>query len=128
MPRPDFVSVSIKEEFAKDIEDFIKKYPKLGYRSIAQFLEDSARRRLEELRAQQTEPPRFEPVNCDENGTKILDRQIHEVVQIYIKPSGIKCGFDQTDNCDHIDFALTLKAVQQAIKKHKKEGWQLPDV
>lgn len=50
MKKPDFRSISIKDEFADDIEKFIQRHPQLGYRSIASFLEDSARRRLEELR------------------------------------------------------------------------------
>jgi Holliday junction resolvasome RuvABC ATP-dependent DNA helicase subunit len=128
LPRkPDYTGISIKEEFAGSIEQFIDAHPELGYRSIAQFLEDSARRRLEELQAQIKEP-RFEQINIDENGTKILDRKIHEVIQVYIKPQGIKCGLDQTSDCEHINFALTLKDVRETIRRHKKEGWKLPDV
>lgn len=128
-PEFDFKSFSIKKEFAENLEDFVKAHPELGYRSIAQFLEDSARRRLEELQAQIKEPPRFEQINIDENGTKILDRKIHEVIQVYIKPQGIKCGLDQTSDCEHVNFALTLKDVRETIRRHKKEGWlKLPDV
>jgi hypothetical protein len=128
MPRKgEYRGISIKENFAKNVEDFIDQNSKFGYTSIAQFLEDSARRRLEELQSQIKEPARFEQVNCDEYGTKILDRQLREVVQIYIKPSGIQCGRDQTDNCEHIDFALKQPDVRDAIRKLKKEGWKLPD-
>lgn len=130
MPRkPDYTGISIKEEFATSIEEFIEAHPQLGYRSIAQFLEDSARHRLEELQSQIKEPPRFEQINIDENGTKILDRKIREVIQVYIKPQGIKCGLDQTSDCEHVNFALTLKNVRETIRKHKKEGWtKLPDI
>jgi hypothetical protein len=126
--KPEYKAISIKEEFAQSIEDFIGEHPTFGYRSIAQFLEDSARHRLEELKAQVKELPRFEQVNIDENGTKILDRNLHEVVQIYIKPQGINCGFHQINNCEHTDFALTLKNVRETIRKKRKEGWKLPDV
>lgn len=124
----DFKSFSIKKEFAESLEAFIKNHPELGYRSVAQFLEDSSRRRLEELKSQIKEPPRFEQINIDENGTKILDRKLHEVVNVYIKPNGIICGFDQTDNCEHIHYALALRDVKETIGKHKQEGWKLPDV
>ena len=124
----DFKSYSIKKEFAERLEEFIEAYPELGYRSVAQLLEDSTRRRLEDLQSQMKEPPRFEQINIDENGTKILDRKIHEVVNVYIKPQGIKCGLDQVDNCEHIDFALAQKDVKENIRRHKKEGWKLPDV
>jgi hypothetical protein len=126
--KPEYKSISIKEEFAESIEEFIREHPTLGYRSIAQFLEDSARRRLEELKSQIKIPPRFEQVNLDDNGTKILDRQIKEIVQIYIKPNGIVCSLDLVGNCEHVCFALTQNNVKEAIRKHKREGWKLPDV
>jgi len=72
------------------------------------------------------ELPRFEQINSDENGVKILDRQIHEVADIYIKPEGIKCLLDESDDCEHIAFALSLPKVKETIRKHKKEGWNLP--
>ena len=127
-PEFDFKSFSIKKEFAEKLEAFIKGHPELGYRSVAQFLEDSSRRRYEELISQIREPPRFEQINIDENGTKILDRKIREVVNVYIKPDGIKCGFHQTDNCEHVHYALTLIDVRETISKHKQEGWKLPDI
>ena len=86
-PEFDFKSFSIKKEFAEKLEAFIKTHPELGYRSVAQFLEDSSRRRYEELLSQIKEPPRFEQINIDENGTKILDRKIREVVNVYIYSS-----------------------------------------
>lgn len=129
MPRkPEYCGISIKEEFAQGIETFIKAHPEFGYRSIAQLMEDASRRRLEELKSQIKELPRFEQVNSDVDGVKILDREIHEVVQVFIKPQGIKCGFHQTELCEHIDFALTQKDVRETIKERKKEGWKLPDV
>jgi hypothetical protein len=72
------------------------------------------------------ELPRFEQINSDENGVKILDRQIHEVADIYVKPEGIKCLLDESDDCEHIAFALSLPKVKETIRKHKKEGWNLP--
>lgn len=128
LKKPEFKSFSIKEEFACSIEDFIRAHPEFGYRSIAQFLEDSSRRRLEELKINLKTLPRFEPVNCDPEGCKILDRQIKRVVDVYIRPEGIKCSLHHTDTCEHVEFALTLKDVTEIIKKKKKEGWKLPDV
>jgi len=42
-------NVSVKRELADYVEKFIKGNPHLGYRSIAQFMEDSTRKRLEAL-------------------------------------------------------------------------------
>jgi hypothetical protein len=126
--KPEYKAISIKEEFAQSVEDFVKAHPELKYRSIAQFLEDASRRRLEDLKIQVKSLPRFEQINSDENGVKILDRELREIVQIFIKPQGIRCGFHQIDRCEHIDFALTQRDVREIIKRHKKEGWKLPDV
>lgn len=122
----EFKSYSIKKEFAEKIEEFIKTHPEFGYRSVATLLEDSTRRRLEELQEQIKELPQFEQINSDENGVKIHDRKIHQVVQIYIKPQGIRCGFHQTNECEHIEFALKQKDVQETIRKRKLNGWKLP--
>ena len=46
-----YKNISVKIELAEVIETFVKENPNYGYRSIAGFMEDSARRRLEELGA-----------------------------------------------------------------------------
>ena len=45
----EYRKISIKKELADAIERFVKANPEYGYRSIAAFLEDSARRRMEEI-------------------------------------------------------------------------------
>jgi len=44
-----FRNLSLKKEFCDNIENWIKRNPQYGYRSIAQFIEDSARKRAENL-------------------------------------------------------------------------------
>ena len=46
-----FRRISLKKELVDYVEEFIHDHPELGYRSIAQFVEDSMRRRAEELQA-----------------------------------------------------------------------------
>jgi len=123
-----YKNISVKNEFAEAIEQFIKQNPQLGYRSIAAFLEDASRRRLEELKAQELQLPRMEQVNCDERGVKILDRKLRRVADVIFGPSGIECSLDQTDNCEHVQFALNQKDVKALISEKRKEGWKLPDV
>jgi len=129
--KPEFKSVSVKEEFAESIEEFVKEHPELGYRSMAQFLEDASRRRLEELRGQVKAFPRFERINGDSSGVMLYDRELkgNKAVHISIKPSGIKCDFHETNNCEHVKYALGLDDVQELIRKKRKEGWkiELPD-
>lgn len=45
--KSDFKSISLKASLVEQIEDFIKK--KQGYRSVAEFVSEAARLRLEEL-------------------------------------------------------------------------------
>lgn len=123
-----YKNISIKSEFADSIEEFIKQRPQLGYRSIAAFLEDASRRRLEELKASEQELPRMEQINFDENGVKILDRKLRRTVQIYFKKEGIRCEVDDSDSCEHVAFALSKKDIRDVIRKKRKEGWKLPDV
>lgn len=124
---PEYKKISVKEEFAQSIEDFIKEHPTLGYRSIAQFLEDSARHRLEELQNQIKKLPRFDRINGDATGVLIYDRELKDSkgVHISIRPSGIMCDFHQTNCCEHVKYALGLSDVQEMIRKRKKEGWKL---
>ena len=129
MPRNEYTGVSIKEEFAQSVEDFIKDHQTLGYRTLTQFIEDATRRRLEELKAEVKALPRLEQVNTDDNGIKIFDRQLHEVIQVYFKPSGVRCGYHQSNSCEHVIFAFKQSEVKKIIDKKIKEGWQidLPD-
>jgi len=126
--KPPYRTVSMKTEFIDYLEEFIKTNTQYGYRSLAQFLEDASRRRLEELKAAEKELPRMEQINCDENGCKILDRKLHRVADIALKPSGIDCSIDRTDSCDHVKFALAQRDIRGIIAKKRKEGWKLPDV
>lgn len=45
----EYRKISIKKELADVIERFVKANSGYGYRSIAAFLEDSARRRMEAI-------------------------------------------------------------------------------
>jgi hypothetical protein len=119
-----FRNVSIKTEFANRIEQFIDERPELGYRSIAQFLEDSARRRLETLAS---EPPRFEQINHDENGVKVFDRQQRQLAEISFKREGVFCGLCENESCEHVAFALRIPDLQAILKKKRKDGWKIPE-
>ena len=130
--KPEYKAISIKEEFAESIEDFIYGHPSLGYRSIAQFLEDSARRRLEELKEKTPPTPHFLQINSDDNGVKIYDNAIKErnkEVDVFFKPIGIRCSKHHTDNCEHVKFALSLPEVRNTLKRHiKEDGWKNYDL
>lgn len=122
-----YKNISVKTELAEAVEDFIKINPHYGYRSITQFMEDAARKRLENLKALDVQLPRFEMINQDVNGVKVLDRKIHRVAEIYFKPQGVFCVICGQDKCEHLEFALSQPKVQNIIAKRRKEGWKLPE-
>lgn len=123
-----FKNLSLKTEFCDGVKTFITQYPQYGYRSIAQFLEDASRRRLEELKLRETEEPRFTKLNFDENGVKIWDARLHKTADVYFKPNGIHCILDNASNCEHVYFALTFTEVRDLVRAKRKEGWKLPDL
>lgn len=125
-------NISIKKEFADAIEQFVNTHPQYGYRSIAQFLEDSARDRLETLKGFQMLPPPLEHFNLDENGIRILDHSLAtsnspkgRIIDVYFKPNKALCEYDNSTSCRHVKFALGLPKVQKIFKK---KGWNLPEV
>jgi hypothetical protein len=48
--RNGFRGISIKKEMIEDIEKFIKNHPERGYKSIAEFVAESVRCRIDELK------------------------------------------------------------------------------
>jgi hypothetical protein len=67
-------------------------------------------------------------INSDEDGVMIHDKKLRKAVHVTIGPKGVKCDYHLTDNCEHVDFALSIPEVQETIRKRRKEGWKLPDV
>jgi len=41
----DYTNISLKKEMMDEIDQFIREYPELGFRSLAQFVEDAVRHR-----------------------------------------------------------------------------------
>ncbi len=123
-----FVAINMKKEFVDRIKQFVKQHPETGYRSVAQFLEDSARRRYEELQTKLYTTPRLELMSIQADNIKILDRKTCEIVHIHIQPTGMTCSCIETDDCEHITHALKIPDIRKLIITHKKEGWNVPDI
>ncbi len=124
----DFRGVSLKRGLVEEVARFVDTHPE--YKSIADFVHEAVRVRMEEIRKSHIEKPlpRFEHFNKGTNGVRITDRKLHRIADISFKPTGIFCELDQSDNCEHIDFALTIPEIQAIIRKKRKEGWKLPEV
>jgi hypothetical protein len=124
----DFRGVSLKRELVEQVEKFVKENPQ--YKSIADFVHEAVRVRMEELRKIPQLPPlpRFGHFNISDFGARITDTQSELMAEIYFKPEGVWCDLDKSSNCEHIKYALTVPKIQKIVRKHIKEGWKLPDV
>lgn len=116
------VTVKIPIELIREMDLLVGQH---GYKSRAEVAKDGVRKLLDFYGIMRA-LPRFERVNSDEQGAKVFDRQIGEVVQVYIRPEGIHCSYHETNNCEHIEYVLGFKDIQETIKKRKHEGWSLP--
>jgi Arc/MetJ-type ribon-helix-helix transcriptional regulator len=126
MPEETHVTIKVPKELVAEMDELIGTH---GFRSRGEITKEALRRLLADYKQKNlTAPeilPRFEQINHDENGVKIHDRKLHRVADVYIKPKGFWCELDQTDSCEHIDYAMTLPEVKETIRKRRKEGWKL---
>jgi hypothetical protein len=67
-------------------------------------------------------------LNLDNQGVLIWDPDLHKAVHIIFSPKGIECEYDETDDCRHVQFALSQSEIQDVIRQRRKEGWNLPNV
>lgn len=117
----DYTKLSVKKELMDKIQKFIEDYPELGYRSLAEFVEDAARRRAEELRVFEL-TPRFEHFNTYGDHATIRDNKLGLYIDLYPQENGtILCKHCETTDCEHVKFALTVAEIIEPLEKH---GWQ----
>lgn len=115
-----YTDISMKKELADVIKGFITANPNFGYRSISQFVEDQAREKLEELHVLTGKLPRFEKINVKSKNMKILDRKLHEVVNVSVNPKPL-CDYCQTTSCDHIDFAKSNPQFAEMLAQREEK-------
>ena len=130
MPKKEtgFRGTSLKSGLVADIERFIADHPEAGYKSVSDFVQEAVRVRMQEVKKLLPIFPRFEILNADENGTKVIDRELHAIAQIYLKPESIWCDVCERHDCVHIRYALNDTEIQKIIRKRRREGWKLPEV
>jgi hypothetical protein len=136
MPIGKHRGITLQRELVNKIEEYIKAHPETGYKSIADFVTDVLREKCFELKILTLTPelPPLEHFNLSEHGVRILDRTLANgtsrgrIIDVYFKPEGVWCNHCQTSNCRHIQFALTVPAIQEVILKKREEGWKLPQI
>jgi len=125
MPEDDHVTVKIPKDLTQEMDKLKGRY---GFRSRGEIAKEAIRRLINYYEEKEPILPRFEQINCDIDGVKILDRQLRHVADVHFKPEGIFCKLCEKDACEHIDFALSQSDVQELVRKKHREGWKLPDI
>lgn len=129
MPKGQYRGVSIAKELLDRIDKFIEENPNQGYSSLADFVTDSCRRRLEDLGVV---PPMLSvmDINVEEGGNQVLlwDTKLKRSIAVKFTENEIKCQDCDSDTCYHVEYALSLTKVQQEFERRKKLGLKVPDV
>jgi hypothetical protein len=121
MSTDEYTTVRLPTELMKEIDDTIAQKVR-GYKSRAEFIKEAIKKRFEELKTAQPmlELPPLEHFNLSELGVRILDRTIASktsrgiIVDVYFKPDNIWCDNCQSNNCEHVQFALNLAEVKKS--------------
>jgi len=64
--------------------------------------------------------PSLEHYNLKPDGVMILDRDLNKVIQIHFNPDGIFCEQCGNPTCKHVEFTLSIPAVQEILRKRER--------
>ena len=117
MPREDFLTVSLRKEVIKHIDEFLESQKtNANINSRAALINAAIQEYLKSHKSI------FEHINMMDDNVKIVDFTNNRIATIYFKnPSGVFCDLCDADDCEHIDFALAQEDVQKDLEKH---GWK----
>jgi hypothetical protein len=130
-PGSDHITIKLPKELVAEMDRLIGA---MGFRSRGEIAKEAIRQLLSQYKENLTPPrhPPFEHFNIGEHGVRILDRTLTNgnsrgrIIDVYFRPEGVWCEYCQTNNCKHIQFALTIPKIREIIWKKREEGWNLP--
>jgi hypothetical protein len=118
-PRKDgFGAVNLKQDLLKTVHDYVDsdEGKAKGFRSIADFVDKAVREGLEKQK------PKYGHANVYEDHASIIDYDLRGEVNVYFREEGTAwCELHESTNCGHVEYALTLSDVLDAMKK---KGWK----
>ena len=130
-PGSDHITIKLPKELVAEMDRLIGIR---GFRSRGEIAKEAIRQFLNQYKETITPPqlPPLEHFNISEHGVRILDRTLTNgysrgrIIDVYFRPEGVWCEYCQTDNCRHIQFALTIPKVREIVWRKREEGWNLP--
>ena len=99
-----------------------------GLQKRAEFIKESIREKLKTIPREILEQLPLEHFNLSENGVRILDRSLANkhsrgrIIDVYFKPDKVLCEYCQSNNCKHVEFALSLPEVRKILSE---KGWEI---
>lgn len=128
--KPSYVTIKIPKELTDKVDRLVGKE---GFTSRGEVAKVALRKLLDNYK-DIISVPVLVHFNLDEDGVKIRDLSLTTsnsphglIVDIAFKPKGIWCGYCETNDCRHIQFALSVPAIQKVIRKRIRDGWNLPE-
>lgn len=119
--------VSLKKELIDLIEHLVQNNPTYSYKSIADFIEQATRKRLEELRALPS-VLMLQHINIEEGGNCVTlwDAGLRRTVEVQFNEDKIKCLFCDSTDCRHVKCAFNLAEVKKEFERRRKLGRKVP--
>ncbi|MCJ7423584.1 ribbon-helix-helix domain-containing protein [Candidatus Bathyarchaeota archaeon] len=132
MPMDKYRGISLQKELVGTIENYINTHPEMGYKSLADFVTDAIREKCEKLGIFTVESalPSLEHFNISEQGVRVLDRTLGNgtargrIIDVYFKPEKVLCEYCDSSSCRHVQFALSIPAVQKIVQE---KGWRIKE-
>lgn len=109
----DYKTIRIPQELNKKVDWLIGR---MGFRSKAEIVKEA----LRDLLVKYSRMSLLEHFDVDEHGVKVLDRRLNKIVDVLFKPEGIRCAHCKKDDCDHVEYVLTIPSVQDVIRSKVK--------
>jgi Arc/MetJ-type ribon-helix-helix transcriptional regulator len=123
----EYTTVRLPKELMEEIDNILKRGV-MGYKSRAEFIKEAIREKLKTIPREILEQLPLEHFNLSENGVRILDRSLANehsrgrIIDVYFKPDKVLCEYCQSNNCKHVEFALSLPEVRKILSE---KGWEI---
>lgn len=111
-------AVRIPKGLIDEIGDFLqtRQADRLGFHHKSDVVSAAVRELLEKYN------PRYKHLNMMDDNVKIIDFEKNKIATLYFRDTGeIFCDLDEKTSCQHIDYALEQKDIEEALKEH---GWK----
>jgi len=109
MPK-GFRGVSIPKDLLDEVERLIKENPHYGYRTIADFIVDAIRWKIQQMGLRL---PTWSIIEKTENEIILWDGREGTFVKVMRTPDGLRCTYCDSRRCDHVRYAESIESYKR---------------